>query len=176
MKLIYRDYENSSLLNEVNDGIQKLPETVQNLLTTKVLNKLEYLLADLEDCDSPIEQLLFVALSSRIDIAFGLGTSIRNHFLEAQREIRVNERRYRVDIFIVVENYDGDSFAFAIECDGHDFHQKTKEQVARDKKRERDLMSAGCRVIRFTGSEIVDNPDGCATEVFKIIHTSVQLK
>ena len=41
-----------------------------------------------------------------------------------------------------------------VECDGHDFHEKTKEQAIYDKKRDRDLQSLGFRVYRFTGSEI----------------------
>ena len=45
-----------------------------------------------------------------------------------------------------------------VECDGHGFHEKTKEQARRDKARDRDLHAMGCPVIRFTGSELVANP------------------
>lgn len=46
----------------------------------------------------------------------------------------------------------------AIECDGHDFHEKTKAQASRDKRRDRELASAGAPVVRFTGSEIFRDP------------------
>lgn len=52
-----------------------------------------------------------------------------------------------------------------VECDGHDFHERTKEQAARDKRRDRDLLAAGYPVMRFTGSEIYKDPIGCAEQV-----------
>jgi hypothetical protein len=46
----------------------------------------------------------------------------------------------------------------AVECDGHDFHEKTKEQAKRDKRRDRNIAGAGMDVVRFSGSEIYANP------------------
>lgn len=45
-----------------------------------------------------------------------------------------------------------------IECDGHDFHERTAEQASLDKNRDRELLNAGYPVMRFTGSEIVSSP------------------
>lgn len=56
----------------------------------------------------------------------------------------------------------------AIECDGHDFHEKTKEQAAHDKKRDRYLQRNGWRVLRFTGSEIYRDAHACADEVVEV--------
>lgn len=56
-----------------------------------------------------------------------------------------------------------------IECDGHDFHERTKEQAARDKKRDRYLQSSGNPVLRFTGSEIYRDAWGCASQVTDFI-------
>lgn len=53
----------------------------------------------------------------------------------------------------------------AIECDGHDFHERTSEQATRDKSRDRDLLNLGYPVMRFTGSEIVAGPLKCAAQV-----------
>lgn len=52
-----------------------------------------------------------------------------------------------------------------VECDGHAFHERTKEQAAHDKKRDRDLLTAGYPVLRFTGSEIFKDVLGCADQV-----------
>lgn len=49
--------------------------------------------------------------------------------------------------------------AVAVELDGHDFHERTKEQASRDKKRDRSLLSKGWTTIRFTGSDVVRDPD-----------------
>ena len=59
-----------------------------------------------------------------------------------------------------------------IECDGHDFHERTKEQAARDKQRDRALFCLGYPVMRFTGSEIVAGPVKCAESVMKWIFES----
>ena len=57
----------------------------------------------------------------------------------------------------------------AVECDGHDFHERTKEQAQRDKSRDRDIAALGVHVIRFTGSEIWRDPRKCAADVYSII-------
>jgi very-short-patch-repair endonuclease len=48
-----------------------------------------------------------------------------------------------------------------VEVDGHEFHEKTKEQAARDKRRDRDLQQEGWSVFHFTGSEVWRDPFGC---------------
>jgi hypothetical protein len=54
-----------------------------------------------------------------------------------------------------------------VECDGHDFHEKTREQAARDKNRDRELLNAGYPVMRFTGSEIVSSPLKCTNQIMQ---------
>jgi very-short-patch-repair endonuclease len=56
-----------------------------------------------------------------------------------------------------------------VECDGHAFHETTKEQVAKDRKRERQLIRAGYTVLRFTGSELYGDAAACAKEVEEIL-------
>lgn len=56
-----------------------------------------------------------------------------------------------------------------VECDGHDFHEKTKKQAAKDKKRDRELQSLGFHIFRFTGSEIWKDPIKCAIDVYDFI-------
>jgi very-short-patch-repair endonuclease len=56
-----------------------------------------------------------------------------------------------------------------VECDGHDFHEKTKWQAERDKGRDRDMTAAGLIVVRFTGSEIWRDPVKCADEALRIL-------
>jgi very-short-patch-repair endonuclease len=58
-----------------------------------------------------------------------------------------------------------------VECDGHDFHEKTKEQAQHDKARDRALQAAGYRVLRYTGSEIYRDAFRCANETNKLIST-----
>jgi hypothetical protein len=56
-----------------------------------------------------------------------------------------------------------------VECDGHDFHDRTKKQVARDKARDRAMVSGGDKVFRFSGSEIWKDPVQCADETLRFL-------
>lgn len=60
--------------------------------------------------------------------------------------------------------------AVAVELDGHEFHERTKEQASRDKRRDRSLVKNGWSVLRFTGSEVYENADGCLHEVCSAMH------
>ena len=73
-------------------------------------------------------------------------------------------RDYRLD-FLFKLCLQGDYRLLAVECDGHEFHERTKEQAARDRSRDRVLVEAGVPVIRFTASEIYCDPQNCADEV-----------
>ena len=57
----------------------------------------------------------------------------------------------------------------AIECDGHDFHERTKKQASRDKLKDRVLQSTGYLVFRFSGSDIWKDVFGCAEQAFETL-------
>jgi very-short-patch-repair endonuclease len=52
-----------------------------------------------------------------------------------------------------------------VECDGHQFHERTAEQAEHDRARDRAMTAAGYRVFRFTGREIQRDARRCANEV-----------
>jgi very-short-patch-repair endonuclease len=56
-----------------------------------------------------------------------------------------------------------------VECDGHDYHERTKEQARRDKKRDRRLQAMGFPVYRYTGSELYQDSIECVREVVRIL-------
>lgn len=131
----------------------------------------EFMLAEcLIDCESPIEQLLSLTLTN-LRISF----SKWNPFIEISnfvpnQEIECkNGKKYRLDFYFVVAYKNQETKYFDIECDGYEFHQKTKEQVEYDNQRQRDLQNNGIEIIRFSGSEIWKNPYKCANEVQNII-------
>lgn len=73
------------------------------------------------------------------------------------------------DLRVTLERTGLTAHAVLVECDGHEFHERTKAQVARDKKRDRDLATAGWTTLRFTGSEIYADPLKCASEVVEYL-------
>lgn len=62
-----------------------------------------------------------------------------------------------------------DEFTLAVEVDGHDFHERTKQQARRDKQRDRQLLAAGLQTVRFTGSEVWEDCRRCAQESIDLL-------
>lgn len=60
----------------------------------------------------------------------------------------------------------------AIEIDGHDFHERTKEQVAYRNQRDRDLLADGWKVLHFSGSEVNRKPQECVEQAFDVAYTA----
>lgn len=122
------------------------------------------------DCESPIEQLLAIELE-RINLKnmYVLNPFIDVVEIEKQQEIKCGKKTYRVDFLIPVVYKNQENKMFVVECDGHEFHQKTKEQVENDNKRQRDLQKEGYEIIRFSGTEIWHKPYQCACEIKNII-------
>jgi len=66
----------------------------------------------------------------------------------------------------VFKGIDQDCPKIVIEIDSHVWHEKTPEQAEKDKQRERYIISKGYTFVRFTGREVVRNPEKCVEEVF----------
>lgn len=60
-----------------------------------------------------------------------------------------------------------------VECDGHDFHERTKEQAERDRAKDRKFQEAGIPILRFTGREIFRDPIDCVAQVTTFISAMV---
>lgn len=123
----------------------------------------------LAECESPIEQMLAMEFERLVrNGMFDISRLVDVIAIEKQKEIECENAKYRVDFAIFVKYWNSDKI-YVVECDGHEFHQKTKEQVERDNKRARDLQLAGYEIIRFSGTEIYHRPYQCALEVKRII-------
>ena len=86
-------------------------------------------------------------------------TGAQRHDFACAPQVQIGP--YRVDFCFVADCIYGKPLLVAVECDGHEFHERTKEQAARDKLRDRDLMRRGVHVMRFTGSEIHKDAEAC---------------
>jgi very-short-patch-repair endonuclease len=109
----------------------------------------------LKGCESPAEARLAVHLLCDVGAEYEV---------VGQHTIEVSGKTYRLD-FAIEPTWN----QVAIEVDGHEFHERTKEQAARDKSRDRALQAAGWRVLRFTGSEVWNDPRRCAQEVYNVL-------
>lgn len=137
----------------------------------------------LDIVESPIEALLLLefinhwSLHPSIDandrpcLSFGRRRESSNWqyaplLLYVQLPISCLDQSLRLDFALLSEtnNYT-DSVRWAIEVDGHDFHEKTKEQAQRDKQRDRLLQASDIRVLHFTGSEVFRNTEKIVVEI-----------
>ena len=138
----------------------------------KILMEFENLLSE---CESPIEAKFLTALFDHCAFDDAVFIAKHQHPFITTRDNRlrvgcqVKFDKYRVDFMMVKFHPNGTGTFLIIECDGHEFHERTKEQARRDRSRDRMMTAAGARVLRFTGSEIHQNPDSCVGEVATII-------
>lgn len=154
---------------------------VEKKLTESVKDEIDVLMGQynwhlyncLIDCESPIEQLMALELDRvrhRLDSWL---SNIEIFDILYQEKKELNGKNYRFDFLINIEfkilgKY-GNSVNLVIECDGHDFHQKTKEQVKRDYEKDRNLQMAGYYIFRFSGSEIYNNLQMCGQRITEFI-------
>jgi very-short-patch-repair endonuclease len=145
-------------------------------------------LRDMPFGDTPIENLFFAALvavagrehrsvkvifkmnpTKDLDYNWDLATTFDPAHAVAIVERQVQIAGWRVDFVIHYEGHaDGvgaKRMRLLVECDGHDYHERTKAQAARDRSRDRLAQLEGLPIFRFTGSELWNDPAGCADEV-----------
>jgi very-short-patch-repair endonuclease len=56
-----------------------------------------------------------------------------------------------------------------VECDGHNFHERTSNQASEDRRRDRVLQWLGYPLLRFTGTDIVRNKTEVAREIAEFV-------
>jgi very-short-patch-repair endonuclease len=79
---------------------------------------------------------------------------------------------YRVDFGISTWVHDDNGpppFIVIVEVDGHDYHERTREQAEYDKSRDRFMTATDARVFRFTGREVWRDAEACAYEVLEYV-------
>jgi very-short-patch-repair endonuclease len=112
------------------------------------------------ETDGWMERKLYVCPQQQIDV-FRVDFALNDVFINPQVKVArmVGESDPRVPFQI--------NNRLVVECDGHDFHERTREQATRDKNRDRELLNAGYPVMRFTGSEIVSSPLKCTNQIME---------
>lgn len=91
----------------------------------------------------------------------------------AQPKLTIDGQIFRPDFLCQCRSLDDVDRYVIIECDGHDFHEKTKQQAAKDRSRDRIMIGAGFIVLRFTGSELYKTPYDCAIQIYKVFDNCV---
>jgi very-short-patch-repair endonuclease len=89
--------------------------------------------------------------------------------LQPQEEVTVSGQRYRLDFMLIPYDEEVATSKYwspiAVELDGHEFHERTPDQVARRDQRDRALQAANWHVFHFSFKEFVNRPVDCISEV-----------
>lgn len=112
------------------------------------------------DIESPIERVMYVVLRDEFE------SSIQSKVEKMERQKQIG--KYRVDFYLSYMTDTGLA-EFIIECDGHDFHERTKAQARHDKQRDRFFTQNGYIVLRYTGSEIFKDYKELTKPIWTII-------
>ena len=107
----------------------------------------------LESQDSTIQRLLLVR---QCDVVMACGTKYRADF--AIQHYRSTQWRLGLE-------EPCSCLRLLIELDGHDWHERTPEQVAQRNQRDRLLLLNGYRVLHYSGRELLREPPDCVAEV-----------
>jgi very-short-patch-repair endonuclease len=151
--------------------LHNLDPAVREAAVRELMYAAEDLQKRLARCESPIEQLLYFALDdmARFCSSFMVLREIPGYVsVHAQADIETARGQYRAD-FLVYALANSEDISIVIECDGHEFHERTKKQAAHDKARDRAFAAAGHTVLHFTGSEIWRDWTACADEVKAVL-------
>jgi len=117
--------------------------------------------------DSPIEDLLGAAIlmqAERADLDLKMRLDGDNSKSEFTLVPQFRWEIYRSDLAIIGRR----RVQLLIECDGKEFHS-SPEQKAHDGKKDAAAAARGWRTVRFTGSEIHRDFDGCAAKILRLI-------
>jgi very-short-patch-repair endonuclease len=159
----------------VEHGLGEAARAAMALVLVPIMRSTIRMIAEESPVDSPIEEaflwaLTGTALSRCMEVELTKGWVIGDGPERLVIEPQAKVRRYRVDFrlgFVSHMTNDGapKSAEMFVECDGHDYHERTKAQAAKDRSRDRVLQTMGMPVFRFTGSEIFKDPLACARQV-----------
>ncbi|MCP5059476.1 MAG: hypothetical protein GY937_22455 [bacterium] len=161
--------------------LSPLCDAAERLLTGALQARSTELRQLLARCESPVEEMLLVAMwdkwagkitsDGRAMTAMHPGPDcLWRLVVEPQRELVTAGRMFRADFFVYLTCDGPTSHAVCwcptvVEVDGHEFHERTQLQAARDQQRDRAMLLEGMRTVRFTGSEVFNRPAECAAEL-----------
>lgn len=122
---------------------------------------------------TPIESLFFIEWAYRMNEENRLKCSgNKTLWLYPQYDIVANQKKYRVDFlaqYALDWNPDNIKEMLIIELDSYLWHGKTPKQFEKEKKRERELIQSGYKLMRFSGGEILRNVEECVDQVIKFL-------
>jgi len=176
----------NSYEDTINEAFDCSTSSIISVLFQDIKSKLDF---SLKYTESPIERLMMLSLITYavndlcdIDIFdnkynswFDFYRSIPCEYRTVKIKPQAVLGEFKVDFLIEYDQTSADdkneliseSSKLIVECDGHDFHDRTSEQAKKDRQRDRWLQRMGYPVYRFTGSEINKDVFECTDHIFE---------
>ncbi len=153
-------------------------------LRTAVTRQVAFISNDLEMaaaiCGSPPERAMLYALAIIAwDWADGVVLRVKGNasgliasrFVMVEIEPQAQLGADRVDFLVTmkIRPLSGASqrSQLVVECDGYDWHERTREQAKKDRARDRRLQALDLAVFRYTGSDVWEHVFGAAREAIE---------
>lgn len=165
--------------------LENQPDSVKGYASEAASELLAMITSNVEKTESPVEAMFLIgtnAVLAQSSDSYGHFGAEGDRYLSVipQYPVKVSNKHYRVDFAFTIERvirdaeaddgYNAETFAkLFVEIDGFDYHDKTKEQATHDKQRERMLLPQCDQLIRFSGSEVYQDPEGCALEALRTL-------
>lgn len=166
------------LPDNVNKFLQKTSAEIGMLAQERFSQDLYCTIFD-EPIASPIEQLFLIAVHAQCFAEYtdvNAGPESRTDGVDGPgRGIQIRSQwkvdKYRADFFMWQEGLaPADVYPpVIVELDGHDFHDRNKQQRSYEKARDRHFIKKGYRVVHYTGSDVVKDPNKVAFEVLEML-------
>lgn len=160
---------------QLEKSIMELDEQNREKVQESINHFVRRIVRVTDQTKSPIEEDLAMEIIESIEGESEVGGSgVYLVHPQALIELPLNHKetvKYYVDFLITWQSFPGrgQELKFVIECDGHEFHERTKEQAKKDRRRDRKLIQHGYIPLRFTGQEIYEDAQGCSMEIMDVI-------
>jgi hypothetical protein len=152
-------YDLTRFIPEVQKSLQKLQLLRDSISIDPIIKKIA-------DWESPLEQVFYVT-SLYLKISKRIDPKIR---IEEQFRVASSGKGLHIDFRLSLADEvhpDLPPLVAFVECDSRAFHDRTPEELTKDRQRWRELQRRDAKVYPFSGKEILKNPAECVIECVK---------
>lgn len=157
--------ERLDMEKNIEDFLSDTSDLVSKLERKKFIDQVNMNLMFFDQIESPIEQMFFIAFMGYTKLYDVNLIPISNDHVSGQRDFNtvfITPQKvigsYKVDFLLSHIDINDTHIDLIVELDGHDFHDKNKEQRAYEKSRDRYFSRNGYKTLHFTGSEVFNHP------------------
>jgi len=170
-----------NLVDRVREFLNEKCKMLETGFYSDIISNLEEATNLGESIESPIEQLFFIEwkfrqfCNSELELLYlepqysdpSTKNFILDFYINIIEEVLTWKEMFDLNKYDIITSTPYPKVG--IEIDSHIWHEKSKEQAMKDKKRERILIANGWQLLRFAGSEVYKDPARCVDETLGFV-------